>query len=153
VNQLAGEVASLDDGMKKIDDGFRHAAANAKAVIEDARSVTVSFNNQVARSIEATVEAKTDEIRENIGFIQRGLEAKTDEIRENVESFQRGIEEKTDELRGNVEATVGDFIAKVEEVDKKFKNSITAAAENLQKETQSALDLLRHRPGAARQCS
>jgi len=122
VNQLAGEVASLDDGMKKIDDGMRKAAANAKAVIDDARSKTVRWNTEISRNIEA----KADEIRENVGLIQHNLE------------------EKTSEIRGNVEAGLSEFMTKVEEVDKKFKRSMTEAAENIQKETNAALDLLRH---------
>lgn len=126
VNQLAGEVASLDDGIKKIDDGVRKAAANARAVIEEARSKTVELNNQIHHHFEA----KTDEIKENV-------QATASLVRDTLEA-------KTEEIRDNLEATARDFMTQAEEWDQKLKSSMTAAAEDIARETQQ---LFRHREG------
>lgn len=111
VNQLAGEVAQLDDGFKMIDDNFRKATASARDAIEDARSKTVQVNKQILD----TVEAKADEIRGSVEASAREFLSKAEELDKK--------------LKSSVTAAAEDIQSAIERVDP-FRLKDTAADED-----------------------
>uniref|UniRef100_A0A7S2VQH2 PPPDE domain-containing protein n=1 Tax=Zooxanthella nutricula TaxID=1333877 RepID=A0A7S2VQH2_9DINO len=90
LNNLAAEVAKLDDGVRDVATNAQLAVEVAKAAVRR-RSEEV---HEVHEKILNAVEAKAEEFREAAALLRDSVEAKADELKEQAEATWHELEQK-----------------------------------------------------------